>query len=50
MEAARLIEDEGNAPGFTAASIREVAVKAGLGRADFQADAGLLRRGLIDDG
>ena len=37
-------------PGFSAASIWEVAIEAGLGRADFRADAGLLRRGLIDNG
>jgi PIN domain nuclease of toxin-antitoxin system len=28
----------------------EVAIKRGLGRADFQADARLLRRGLLDNG
>jgi len=50
VEAARLIEDEENALGFSAASIWEVAIKAGLGRADFTADAGLLRRGLMDNG
>ena len=50
VEAAALIEDEANALGFSAASIWEVAIKAGLGRADFRADAGLLRRGLIDNG
>ena len=35
---------------FSAASIWEVAVKAGLGRADFAVDAGVLRRGLVENG
>lgn len=35
---------------FSAASIWEVAIKSGLGRADFQADAHLLRRGLVENG
>jgi PIN domain nuclease of toxin-antitoxin system len=32
------------------ASLREVAIKSGLGRADFRADARFLRRGLLDNG
>ena len=35
---------------FSAASLWEVAIKRGLGRADFQVDARLLRRGLLDNG
>lgn len=35
---------------FSAASIWEVAVKQSLGRDDFRADPGLLRRGLLEDG
>ncbi len=35
---------------FSAASIWEIAIKNGLGRADFQVDARLLRRGLLDNG
>jgi PIN domain nuclease of toxin-antitoxin system len=35
---------------FSAASLWEVAVKATLGRPDFQVDPRLLRRGLIDNG
>ena len=35
---------------FSAVSLWEVAIKAGLGRADFTVDAGLLRRGLLDNG
>lgn len=45
-----LIEDPAALPLFSAASIWEVAIKSGLGRADFQVDAGLLRRGLADNG
>ncbi len=49
-EARALIEGPDSEPMFSAASIWEVAIKAGLGRADFQVDAGLLRRGLLDNG
>ncbi|MEI6877329.1 MAG: type II toxin-antitoxin system VapC family toxin [Spirochaetota bacterium] len=35
---------------FSAASLWEIAIKAGLGRDDFQVNAGLLRRGLLDNG
>jgi PIN domain nuclease of toxin-antitoxin system len=45
-----LIEAPDTEPLFSAASIWEVAIKAGLGRADFVVDAGLLRRGLLDNG
>ena len=45
-----LITDEANELLFSAASLWEVAIKQGLGRADFHADARLLRRGLIDNG
>ena len=37
-------------PMFSAASIWEVSIKAGLGRPDFTADSRLLRRGLLDNG
>ena len=50
VAAAALIEDGDNALVFSAASLWEVAIKAGLGRADFTADAGVLRRGLVDNG
>jgi len=49
-EARRLIEDPGNEPLFSPASIWEVALKSALGREDFQADARILRRGLLDNG
>jgi len=35
---------------FSAASLWEIAIKRSLGRADFQVDARLLRRGLLDNG
>jgi PIN domain nuclease of toxin-antitoxin system len=50
VAARRLIDDAGNQLLFSAASLWEVAIKSGLGRADFRADARLLRRGLIDNG
>ena len=44
------MEDQDNALVFSAASLWEVTIKAGLGRADFQIDPHLLRRGLIENG
>lgn len=35
---------------FSAASLWEITIKRGLGRADFQVDPRLLRRGLLDNG
>ncbi len=35
---------------FSAASLWEIAIKQNLGRKDFQVDARLLRRGLLDNG
>lgn len=35
---------------FSAASIWEIAIKSQLGRADFDVDTHILRRGLIDNG
>jgi PIN domain nuclease of toxin-antitoxin system len=45
-----LIEDPENELFFSAASLWEIAIKRGLGRQDFQVDARLLRRGLLDNG
>jgi len=45
-----LIENPGNELFFSAASLWEVVIKRGLGRADFKVDARLLRRGLLDNG
>jgi PIN domain nuclease of toxin-antitoxin system len=46
----RLISDRNNELLFSAASLWEIAIKSGLGREDFHADARLLRRGLLDNG
>ena len=45
-----LLDDPQNEPVFSAASLWEIAIKSGLGRDDFQVDARLLRRGLLDNG
>lgn len=42
--------DQHTQPLFSAASIWEIVIKAGLDRADFRVDASLLRRGLVDNG
>lgn len=44
------IADPANALHFSAASVWEVAIKSGLGRADFQVDAVQLLRGLVENG
>ena len=49
-KARRLIADTDNELIFSAASIWEVAIKRALGRADFQVDTRLFRRGLLDNG
>ncbi|MEQ8815392.1 MAG: type II toxin-antitoxin system VapC family toxin [Thalassobaculum sp.] len=49
-EARALLLDPANEPLFSVASLWEVAIKSGLGRADFRVDPGLLRRGLRDNG
>ncbi|QDH17191.1 type II toxin-antitoxin system VapC family toxin [Swingsia samuiensis] len=50
MRARSLMEDQNHDLMFSAASIWEVTIKVGLGRADFQIDPHLLRRGLIENG
>jgi len=50
LPARRMIEDARNELVFSATSIWEVAIKSGLGRSDFRADARLLRRGLLANG
>ena len=45
-----LIGDQTNALAFSAASIWEAAIKAGLGGPDFAIDPRRLRRGLLDNG
>ena len=49
-DARSLTEDPGNELVFSAASLWEVAIKNGLGRADFNVDPHLLRRGLLENG
>jgi PIN domain nuclease of toxin-antitoxin system len=49
-QARDLIGNRGNQPTFSAASLWEVAIKSGRGRNDFQVDARLLRRGLLNNG
>ena len=49
-EALEIIEDETVELWFSAASIWEIAIKRGLGRADFRVDPRLLRRGLVENG
>jgi PIN domain nuclease of toxin-antitoxin system len=49
-EARKLLEDPRNELFFSAASLWEVAIKRSLGRPDFQVDARVLRRGLLDNG
>jgi PIN domain nuclease of toxin-antitoxin system len=48
--ARRLIDNPDNELLFSAASLWEVAIKRRLGREDFEVDARLLRRGLLDNG
>ncbi len=45
-----MLENPDNMLMFSPASLWEVAIKRSLGRADFQVDARLLRRGLLDHG
>lgn len=48
--ARELMSDPTNVLFFSAASLWEIAIKRGLNRPDFQIDARLLRRGLLDNG
>ena len=50
VKALSLLENPLNELMFSAASIWEIAIKRGLGRSDFQVDARVLRRGLLDNG
>ncbi|RTZ41555.1 type II toxin-antitoxin system VapC family toxin [Candidimonas sp. SYP-B2681] len=45
-----LLEDPQNELLFSVASLWEITIKRSLGRSDFQVDARLLRRGLLDNG
>lgn len=44
------LDDEIVTPVFSAASIWEVVIKTGLGRPDFEVNAAVFRRGLLDNG
>jgi len=46
----RLIGDKRHTLCFSAASLWEIAIKHSLGRIDFRADPGVLRRGLLENG
>jgi PIN domain nuclease of toxin-antitoxin system len=50
VEARALMNDPENELFFSAASLWEIAIKNNLGRVDFQVNARLLRRGLLDNG
>ena len=45
-----LLEDAETEPIVSAASLWEITIKSGLGRADFSVDPRLLRRGLLEHG
>lgn len=47
--AQRLIRNPDNQLFFSAASLWEIAIKRNIGRADFQVDPRLLRRGLLEN-
>lgn len=49
-EARALLDDTDSTLAFSAASLWEIVIKHGLGRADFVVDARRLRRGLLDAG
>jgi PIN domain nuclease of toxin-antitoxin system len=49
-DARTLLEDPNNELVFSAASLWEIAIKRRLVRPDFQVDARVLRRGLLDNG
>ena len=49
-DARTLLEDPNNELVFSAASLWEITIKRSLGRPDFQVDARVLRRGLLDNG
>lgn len=50
VTARMLLEDPDSELVFSAASLWEIAIKRGLDRPDFQVDARVLRRGLLDNG
>ena len=49
-DARTLLENPDNELVFSAASLWEITIKRSVGRTDFQVDARVLRRGLLDNG
>lgn len=49
-QAHRMIADPDNTLWFSAASLWEITIKRGLGRADFRVEPHLFRRGLLNNG
>lgn len=49
-QAGAIIDLPDNELQFSVASLWEIAIKTSLGRSDFQVDAAVLRRGLLDNG
>lgn len=50
QSARQYLEDPENSLIFSAASLWEITIKMMIGRADFQVDSAVLRRGLLDHG
>jgi PIN domain nuclease of toxin-antitoxin system len=50
LSARQVLEDSTSQLWFSATSLWEIAIKRGLGRADFRVEPRRLRRGLIDNG
>jgi PIN domain nuclease of toxin-antitoxin system len=48
--AKEMIENPGNRPLFSAASLWEITIKRGMGRSDFRVEPEILRRGLVESG
>ena len=46
----KILEDDHNECWFSAASLWEIVIKNGLGRADFHIEPNVFRRGLLDNG
>ncbi|MDE2804228.1 MAG: type II toxin-antitoxin system VapC family toxin [Gemmatimonadota bacterium] len=49
-ELREFLNDPASEPAYSAASLWEIAIKSGVGRADFVVDPLLLRRGLLENG
>jgi PIN domain nuclease of toxin-antitoxin system len=49
-QAALLLDDQSSARYFSVTSLWEIVIKSGRGRADFTADAAIVRRALLESG